>query len=71
MSSLRHTRSSQLYRQEAGMIPAHKMHILARTKTCLYYQSRYQSSAYRHKRLVARAMEHMDEQLWRENHDAA
>ncbi|MCK2149483.1 hypothetical protein MYE70_10435 [Marinobacter alexandrii] len=58
-----HTHSSQLFRSQAAQLPQHKMHLLGRLVVTMYLAARYKR-AWAHSALIARALEHMDQQLW-------
>lgn len=63
-----HTHSSQLFRSQAAQLPQHQMHVLGRMVTTMYLVGKYKR-AQAHSALIARALEHMDQQLWLAAHE--
>lgn len=57
---MKHTMSSQLFRQECARIPSHAMHVHARLTTTLYLVGRYGQRVQKHSRRLAQALERMD-----------
>lgn len=57
---MKHTASSQLFRQECARIPEHSMHLYARMATTMYLVKRYGQRVQRHSRRLAVALDRMD-----------
>lgn len=57
-----HTKASQLFRAQCAQLPQHHMHVLGRMVATMYLVGKYKR-AQAHSALIARALEHMDQQL--------
>lgn len=57
---MKHTASSQLFRQECARFPDHPMHLYGRMATTMYLVKRYGQRVQRHSRRLAQALERMD-----------
>lgn len=58
--------SSQMFKSLAAQLPQHEMHVIARLLVTMDLFKHYKR-AQAHSALIARALEHMDQQLWLAN----